>query len=100
MEVNGRGEGLSGAESADVSMQVYPTSSLFAVGLIMSLLSADWLQEPSQLFQSSRDRGAQGLIGAWTSDVMARYTVNMFDRSALRLSMGLPDATDWLLGLA
>ena len=41
-----------------------------------------------------------GLIGAWTSDVMVRYTVNMFDLFGATLAlMGLPwMQPEWLLG--
>ena len=72
------------SQMVDVSMQVAGPYLLvgLVVGLIMSLFQAlTQLQEPSLVFVPKvlAIVVLMGLIGAWTSDVMVRYTVNMFD---------------------
>ena len=72
------------SQMVDVSMQVAGPYLLIglAVGLVMSLFQAlTQLQEPSLVFVPKVLAIVllMGLIGAWTSEVMVRYTVSMFD---------------------
>ena len=72
------------SQMVDVSMQVAGPYLLvgLAVGLVMSLFQAlTQLQEPSLVFVPKVLAIVllMGLIGAWTSEVMVRYTVSMFD---------------------
>ena len=76
--------GVALSQMVDVSMQVAGPYLLvgLAVGLVMSLFQAlTQLQEPSLVFVPKVLAIVllMGLIGAWTSEVMVRYTVSMFD---------------------
>jgi flagellar biosynthetic protein FliQ len=72
------------SQMVDVAMTIAGPYLLvgLAVGLVMSLFQAlTQLQEPSLVFVPKVLAVVMlmGLIGGWSSEVMVRYTVSMFD---------------------
>lgn len=72
------------SQMVDVAMTIAGPYLLvgLAVGLVMSLFQAlTQLQEPSLVFVPKVLAVVMlmGLIGGWSSEVMVRYTISMFD---------------------